>query len=258
MRVALLLLLALAVPDAGEIPDASAIAAAPKTEQAVRAEQVVVIANAIARMQQASSALKDFTATFHSQEYKSELLPAELVSMKYRAAPQSVYFKWIGVNKGLEVLWKRGWNGDQLRAHSGSFPSFTVNLKPDSWLAMRSTRHPINQAGFDFTISMFARDLVTCREKPQCARKAVDEGERLLYGVRTHCYFFETDKDGCPEVYGYRARLCLNEALSLPNKVEVWDKVDGEVRLVEDYGYEDIRVDVGLTDSDFDPERYGF
>ena len=37
-----------------------------------------------------------------------------------------------------------------------------------------------------------------------------------------------------------------------------WDQEDGALRLVEEYGFEQIKTNVGLQDSDFDPENSSY
>jgi len=259
MHLAAIAALAIAFGQAG--PDAGTPAGQAATDEVALRERVEVVAAAIDRMQKAAAQLKDFTATFHKKEFKGKQLPQELIELKFRAAPRGVYLKWVGSNyRGQEVLWQRGWNDDQLRVHTNTFPDLTVNLKPESWIAMRNTRHPTTQAGFDYTIDCFVRDLVVGRRRIECVRKAVDAGVQQIYGTPSHCYELELDKDLCREMYSYKARLCVSEELGLPSKVEVWDKADGEVRQVEDYGYESVKVDAGLTDKDFDPKNkaYGF
>ena len=50
--------------------------------------------------------------------------------------------------------------------------------------------------------------------------------------------------------YGYRATVAIDEEWKLPVAVKVYDWDD---KLVENYHYSDIRVNVGLSDKDFDP-----
>lgn len=268
------LALALAQADAGpstpstppttEAAQDVAKAVAPEAAAAARPDpqrNVEAVAQAIARMQKAAGVLKDFTATFYKREWKGKQLPDEVVTLKYRASPRSIYFKWTGdAYQGQEVLWQKGWNGDKARAHPGSFPDLTVNLPTDHWLMTRNTRHPVPNAGFDFTIAMFAKDLETHKVKPECLVKAVDAGLKVVHGNAARCYEMETDKARCPEMYSRKARLCVYERLDVPASVEVWDFEDGALRKVEDYGYGDVKLDFGLTDKDFDPgnEEYGF
>ncbi|HEY3448922.1 MAG TPA: DUF1571 domain-containing protein [Myxococcales bacterium] len=237
---------------------AFASAVAPPVD---KERDVEAVAAAIQRMEKAARALKDFTATFYKKEWKGKQLPEEVIALKYRASPRSVYFRWTGdAYQGQEVLWQKGWNGDKARAHPGSFPDVTVNLPTGHWLMTRSTRHPVPNAGFDFTIAMFARDLVTHQTKPECLVRAVDAGLQVLYGAQARCFEMETDKAKCPEMYSRKARLCIYERLDVPAKIEVWDQEDGALRLVEEYGYGDVKLDFGLSDKDFDPanEDYQF
>ena len=242
----------------GQADAGAPAAAAPPADEAKGREQFLA---AIERMQQASARLKDFTATFHKREYKGRQRPWEVIDMKFRASPRSVYMKWVGANfRGQEVLWQRDRNKGNLTVHTNTFPDFTVHPSPDSWIAMRNTRHPTQHVGFEYTLSTFARDIVAGRAKPHCVKHAGDLGVLEIYGKPARCYESETDKAACPEMYAYKARICESEANGLPAKVDVWDKEDGELRLVEEYGYEDIKVDVGLGDKDFDPKNrdYGF
>jgi hypothetical protein len=264
--LAIVLAVASGAADAG-VGDAGAAASQVVGDAGVVTEapqgpvDLAPISKAIRRMQKACTTLKDFTAIFYKKEYKGRQLPDEVIFFKFRTEPRSLYLRWTGDSyKGQEVLWKSGWNGDRTRAHPGSFPDFTVNLGVDSWLATRYTRHQIPNAGFDFTIEMFARDLLVGRAKPECVIKAGEPVEQTLYDQPTHCYELETDKEKCPEMYAFKARLCVHDKLNLPVKVEAWDREDGELRLVEDYGYGDIKVDVGLKEEDFTPSNpnYGF
>ncbi len=68
------------------------------------------------------------------------------------------------------------------------------------------------------------------------------------------------DKTRCRTLRGHKAEFCVDPASGLPSNIRVWNHEDGVDRLVEDYLYEDIRVNVGLRDEDFDPanEAYGF
>jgi hypothetical protein len=225
----------------------------------VPGDPITTLSAAIGRMQEASKQAKDATCIFHKQEYKGKELPAEVIDLKVRASPASVYMKWREPETlaGREAIWRAGWNDDRLCAHAGSW---VVSLATDSARAMGDSRHPITEAGFAFTISVLARDLEIARKDPACFRRLTDLGERRLYGAEGHCYELETDKARCTGLYGYRATFCVDGRTGLPSAVEVWDREDGQVRLVERYGYEQIRVNVGLTDRDFDPANpaYGF
>jgi hypothetical protein len=58
-----------------------------------------------------------------------------------------------------------------------------------------------------------------------------------------------------PRYYAPRAVIWVGEASKLPLKLQMFD---GENRLYESYANTNLRIDVGLTDQDFDPVRHGF
>ena len=63
------------------------------------------------------------------------------------------------------------------------------------------------------------------------------------------------DRIFVPRYYAPRALVWVSESLGLPLKLQMFDAED---RLYEAYSNVELRVDVGLSDEDFDPARYGF
>lgn len=58
-----------------------------------------------------------------------------------------------------------------------------------------------------------------------------------------------------PRYYAPRALIWVSKSLHLPVRMQIFDT---EMRLYEHYANVDLRVDVGLTDEDFDPVLHGF
>src|SRR5262249_61956774 len=92
-----------------------------------------------------------------------KLSPEEIMLMKFRKEPFSVYFKWLGEEgKGREVVYVKGRYegklhpllaaGDMPLAKAGS----RMALAPDSFLVRSACRHPITQAGIGSTIPPLA------------------------------------------------------------------------------------------------------
>jgi hypothetical protein len=163
--------------------------------------------------------------------------------------------KWTGSEKaGQEVLYVRGRNDGQMRAHPGSFPDVTVSLKPGSGLAMRGNRHPITEASLGDVLALMVRDLKRSEARPQDGVTLTDLGEETRFGARVRCVEGRFPADG---YYAPRLRICVFVASKLLSRVQAWDAGD---RLVEDYEYRDLRVNVGLRDRDFaeDNPAYNF
>jgi hypothetical protein len=207
--------------------------------------------------------IEDYTAIFHKREYvDGKFQPETIAKMKVRLNPRRIYMKWIGkVHKGRELLWGKGWNGGKIKAHEGGLLGLiTVNLDPEGKKAMKGNRHSIADAGFGYTIELIARDLGVARKNPEYLIAIKDLGEKKIYGQKARGFDARLDKAEYPKFYGYRARVWIHCKLNLPVRIQIWDREDEEVRLVEDYGYAKIRTDVGLTGEDFDPDNpdYGF
>ena len=203
-------------------------------------------------MEQAYSQVQDYTATFYKQErVKGRLLPVETMELKFRK-PFGVYLRWTGALAGREALYVRGWNEDKIRAHQGSFPDMTVNLRPDASLAMRGNRHPVTQLGFGEVIKLMVRDARLSEVRPQDGVQYIDHGESTVHGARSHCLEAVTPARNYSPYYATRAKICFNVKTRMPTRITIWNDEDV---MIEDYGFEDVRLNVGLGDADFDPEN---
>jgi len=239
---AFVLVSALAGPAAALAPDAPTLDAASADASQLRQH--------IYAMEQAYTSVQDYTATFYKQErVKGRLLPAETMQFKFRK-PFGVYLRWTGSLEGREALYVRDWNEDKIRAHQGSFPDMTVNLRPDASLAMRGNRHPITQLGFGEIIKLMVRDARLSEVRPQDGVQYIDHGESTVHGARSRCLEAVTPPRNYSPYYATRAKICFNVKTRMPTRITVWNDEDV---MIEDYGFEDVHLNVGLTDADFDP-----
>ncbi len=238
----------------GATVSASAQAPAASTPQVAGADATQLRQHVYA-MEQAYAQVQDYTATFYKQErVKGRLLPVETMQLKFRK-PFGVYLRWTGDFEGREALFVRGWNEDKIRAHQGSFPDMTVNLRPDSSLAMRGNRHPITQLGFGEVIKLMTRDARLSESRPQDGVRYVDHGEATIYGARSRCIEAVAPATSDSPYYATRAKICFNVKTRMPTRITVWNEED---LMIEDYGFEDVRINVGLGDADFDPENAAY
>jgi hypothetical protein len=192
---------------------------------------------------------------------KDRANPEEVMLFKYRSAPWSVYFKWLGKEgSGREVLYVRGQHDNKIhsRLAAGDIPLMPAGrrmaLSPDNILVRSAARHPITQAGIASTVNQIGR-LVASHEKgdaktgkviplkavnrPEFAKVVVGLEHRLPAGldatlpnggVRT--WFF------CPTT-------------KLPMLIVGKDEKGNEV---EYYRYDRLQSNVKLDDNDFHPE----
>ncbi len=215
------------------------------------------VTNMIQKAQQKMNSVKDYTCKFFKQEFwHGKMQPQEIALMKFQK-PHSVYMKWVGEEKkGQEVLFRRGWNNNEIKAHEGGWlKKIVVNLDPKGSMAMKGNRHPITDAGFSHTIELIAKDMKLIKDHPDWGAKVSDKGAQTIHGAASHCFEAELPKKQHPEFYAYKVHICVDNNIGLPNKVQIWDFESGQVRLVEDYSYTDIKINPGLTEKDFDPEN---
>jgi hypothetical protein len=212
-------------------------------------------AQLLAAMEAAYRGVRDYQATLLKQErVKGKLLPRETIVVKFRK-PFSVYMKWTGsVKEGQEVIYVRGQNDGAMKAHPGSFPDITVSLKPTSGLAMKGNRHPITEASLGDVLALMVRDLKRSAARPEDGVTLKDLGEETRFGARVRCV---EGRFPAPGYYAPRLRICVFVDSKLLSRVQAWDASE---RLVEDYEYRDLRVNVGLRDRDFatDNPAYNF
>lgn len=250
---ALAVVSAVAMPVAAQGPELTAAAAPTSAPAAAPADLGAQLRQQVYAMDRAYRSVQDYTAIFYKQErVNGELLPVETIEMKFRK-PFGVYMHWVsGDFAGREVLYVKGWNDDKIHAHQGSFPDITVNLKPDSSLAMRGNRHPITKAGFGETIRLLVKDARLAEARPQDDVKYEDLGEWEVHGARSRCLEARAPGGKFSPYYAPRAKICFNAKTRMPTRVTIWDDEDN---IVEDYSYADVRLNPGLTDADFDPEN---
>jgi outer membrane lipoprotein-sorting protein len=76
--------------------------------------------------------------------------------------------------------------------------------------------------------------------------------EGMVYGRRTQSLELVFPRDPRNGFYCYRSIISLDVEKKVPIRVQVFDWED---RLIEDYGYEDLTLNAGLTDANFDPRN---
>lgn len=212
-----------------------------------RAEQL------LARSRASYAKVKDYTAVFYRLVAdKGQLLPHSTMLIKYMK-PGLVYLKSLaGESKDREILFNPLKDKTRLWVHNGSFPKVTVCLDPKGGLATDCVGRTIHDTGFGFIMDMMDSTLQRARQNPDDKVKLLDLGTREVYGRPADCIAVEMPQSATNDYYGRRARVCFDQKTGLPYKVTIWDQED---RLREDYGYADVKLNVGLGPKDFDPEN---
>lgn len=238
------------------------LAALPLAAQGVPAAAVVPanpLDQPIAWMQEARrnyGSVRDYTCTLIKKENLSTNPSDNIILMKCRTQPFSVYMRWLSPRKfaGQEVCYVHGQNGNKLRVHAkglikGIAGFVSVDLTDPR--VTRYTRHTIYEAGIGALIEHTLRAW---------------EADRKFGNTRVDVAEYEYDKKRCyrvetthtqrrPEFPTYRGVVFLDKETKFPIRHELydWPRPGGTPTgdLIELASYVDIRFNVGLNEREF-------
>jgi len=197
--------------------------------------------------------LHDYRAIFYKQErINGKLFPEEKILMKWMA-PQYIYMRFEqGEQKGQELIYVEGRNDNLMTVSpGGAMGMMTLDIAPDSDMALKKNRHTVPEAGIGPNLSQSLSILETDLRDP-AATVWVEYVESVVFDNK-ECHLIrihESSYATLSEVYIYRDT-------TLPAGFISYDK-SGE--LFESYRYADIHTNIGLSEYDFDPnnEEYDF
>jgi hypothetical protein len=214
--------------------------------------------------------INDYTAVIAKRERLDGVLPpepefmfAKIRNRKLDASgrivtPFSVYMRFLAPEekKDREAIYVEGANNGKIVAHgTGVQGLFTVSLDPRGKLAMAGNRYPITDLGMDHMIA-----------------ELIKKGERDRQRGEIEVQFFKNakiDDRTCtcltvthPEKRDYFdfnvAQIFIDDELNVPIRYAAyqWPTKPGDgPQLDEEYTYLDMKLNVGLTDADFDPRN---
>ncbi len=218
-----------------------------------------------ASLQYIQANVDDYTALFVKRyRIDGELTELQHANIKIRnrktqgdkiTMPMSVYLDFLQPDsvKGREVIWVEGQNSGKMTAHDTGFRGLVnVNLDPNGYLAMRGQRHPITEIGTEKLVRKMIETIERDRPHGECEvqlYKNAKVGEakcnmlQVIHPIQREHFDF------------YCARMYFDEKLNLPIRYESWSwpvEPGGKPLLEEEYTYYQMKVNVGLTDRDFD------
>jgi len=198
----------------------------------------------------AMASVDSYTAVFHKQErINGNLTKEETIFIKFKR-PFSVYMKWIkDPFKGRECLYVQGANNNRIKAHEGGILDLIkLNLDPLNSRAMKGNRHPITEVGLENLIRLIGMELQRGISAGEIQVK--DLGEEMIYARKTRKIesIFPKEKG----YFCFRAVVNLDTVFKVPIRSMIYDWRD---QLIENYGYEEFKLNAGLTAADFDPKN---
>jgi Protein of unknown function (DUF1571) len=179
-------------------------------------------------------------------------------------SPFSVYMTFLkpAAIKGREVIYIENANKGNLIAHEGGVKGKflpTVELDPKGMLAMRGQRYPITDMGIENLCVKLIEKGQRDRQHAEC----VVENKSVKISDRPCTLITVTHPLERPHFDFHRAEIFIDEQLQVPVRYAayIWPKSPGgEPELLEEYTYQNIKMNVGLKDIDFDRKnpKYNF
>ncbi|GIW92865.1 MAG: hypothetical protein KatS3mg110_0906 [Pirellulaceae bacterium] len=224
-------------------------------------------------LQRIRSQIRDYTCILVKRErIKNELSEHQYIFTKIRhrqydqgqlVVPFSVYMYFLKPAdiKGREVIYVEGRNNGKLCAHEGGrrgslLPS--VWLNPDSPLALQDSRYPITDVGIENLVLKLI-------ERGQRERQFPDVDVAFKKNARVNdrvCTVLEIrHPQRRPEYDFYFAQIFIDDQLGVPIRYAAYgwpEGPQGEAPVLEEYTYMQLKVNVGLTDDDFDPNNKNY
>lgn len=228
-----------------------------------------------AALESSRANINDYTALLIKREQTDGTLGQhEYMSLKVRnrktvngqvTQPFSVYLGFLKPSdvKGRECLYVEGKNGGNLTAHEGGFKGRflpTVDIAPTGMLAMRGQRYPITDVGLENLLVKLIERGGRARKVPgvQCEfRKGARVRDRVCTVIQV------TQPSGGPGREFHQAQIFLDDELNVPIRYVAYDFPPAGQKvgpILEEYTYLSLRLNVGLTDQDFDRNnaKYNF
>ena len=256
--------------DAGSIESHVAlelVAGAQAGTDSREAERGTPIARALASIEGCQlryRAIRDYTCTFSKRErIKGQLTPLHVLTMKVRTQPRSIYLKFRQPSPGREAIYIVGRNGGKVLAHDVGLNKLlagTIRLEPTGGRAMEDCLHPISEAGIG---PLLATLQARWSSELDPSKAVVAFRDDQTVGIRRCTMIEATHPHQQPGFMFYRVRLFIDDELGLPIHFEAYDwpsSPRAPAEMVEEYTYSDLRLNVGLSDLDFDVsnDHYAF
>jgi hypothetical protein len=205
--------------------------------------------------------IKDYTCVIDKQtRHDGTLGEPQFMESKVRQQPFSVYLKFLAPAdvRGREVIFVTGANNGNLLVRDGSGWTRslgTLSLNPTGPIAMKDARYPITDIGLTH---LTERLLEIARQDRRYGEVEVHYFSGAKVNDRT-CTLIEVMHPIERRVFlFYKAQIYIDDQLNLPIRYTayMWPKHPGEdPPLDEAYTYLNLKLNVGLTDADFDPHN---
>lgn len=213
--------------------------------------------------QKALADVADYQAIFTKHEMvEGRLRDPEIMFVKVRHEPFSVYLKFLRPHEGREVLYVKGQNEDNILAHEGGVASIvgTITIPVSSPRAMTDNRYPITRMGM--------RSVVDAVIAQWDAETKYGETEVKYFPnaklQEMECKVIQSSHPRPRKQFKFHmTRLFIDKATNYPVRVEQYgfpSAPGARPPLVEQYTFSRVKANNGFGNVDFDARNpaYGF
>ena len=210
--------------------------------------------------------ISDYTCVLFRREYvNGEVYGWQSLTAKIRhekkvdgevKVPLSVYVRFLKPEKmsGRAVIYVAGQNNGDLIGRRGGrrSPNMTVQLAPDSPLAMEGNRYPITEIGFK---NLAKRLIEVLQQEMEYKDGQIQVWENARVGDRLCTHYRLTHREKRPNLTYHNTEVSVDNELGIPIRYGAYDfpkEQGGQPQLLEQYIYTRVQLNVGLTDKDFD------
>lgn len=198
--------------------------------------------------------VRDYSATFDKRERIQGRIVEQSMELKLREQEFSVYLRYLRPHSGREVIYVAGHNQGNLLVHEQGIRSIagTVAVSPTGNQAMAENLHPISEIGI---AKMLELQLNQWNQELQFGEVDVKFFPNAKLGS-TDCKVIETSHPVPRSGFKFhRTRLYIDKSNNIPIRIEQYgwpDRSGGEAPLIEEYSYNNLKINPGFTDRDFD------
>jgi hypothetical protein len=207
---------------------------------------------------EALEGVRDYECLFTKRELIDGQMTSQMMQMRFREQPFSVYYKFGPPFAGREVLYVAGRNNGMMLAHEGSGVKSlvgSVSLALDCPKAKSENRHPLTEGGM--------RNIVALLVKQWEHESAYGEIEVQFYPSArvgdVECRVIEASHPRPRRQFLYHVtRLYLDSDTNYPVRLENYGwpaAASVNPPLIEEYTFLNVRTNLGFTDREFDPSN---
>jgi len=215
--------------------------------------------------------VRDYTALFSKRcRVDGTLGDLEYANVKIRnrkvkngriTTPMAVYLDFIKPSsvKGREVIWVETKNRGKLIAHQAGFlGKVNFKLDPNGYMAMRGKRYPITEIGLENIAVKMIETAEREKKYGECQVQVVHNAKVGDADCTMYQFIHPVERE---HFDFYCAQVFFDNKLKMPVRYVSWswpENLGEKPPLEEEFSYKAIKVNVQLTDNDFETNNSNY